>query len=149
MRLCIYYTVNNLGKKQAVGQQRTRGRGGWRRGQRGTAAHWRETCKREADKSKRISYLFNSADLKNTQEGSMTEELIGFISHYLSFSFSRALAFPLSCILVYIFISKHFGLYWTLLRHVPFIYMYLLFCVSLIHSLGSQSTNQCLTNESP
>lgn len=55
---------------------------GWRKRQQGTAAHWRE---RETDKSKRMSYLFNSMDLKNTQEASMTEELIGFISHYLSF----------------------------------------------------------------
>lgn len=40
---------------------------------------------------KKISYLFHSVDLKNAQESSMTEELIGFILHYLSFSLSSPL----------------------------------------------------------
>lgn len=43
---------------------------------------------------KKPSYLFHSVDLKNAQEGSMTEELIGFISHYLSFPLTLTL--PLS-----------------------------------------------------
>lgn len=41
--------------------------------------------KEERTKAKESLIYFIQWILKNAQEGSMTEELIGFISHYLSF----------------------------------------------------------------
>lgn len=72
---------------------------------RGTAAHWGERWKRESDKSKRISYLFNSLDLKNTRgehDGGAY-----WIYFTLSFSLSLFYSLSLSCSPIHIFISKH------------------------------------------
>lgn len=53
-------------------------------------------------------------DLKNAQEGSMTEELIGFISHYLSFSLTFSLFHSLSRSALHTF---SFGILDTLSHH--------------------------------
>lgn len=96
---------------------------------------------------KKISYLFHSVDLKNAQESSMTEELIGFISCYLPFSLSPLFLSPsLTPGHAHIF---HFP-YWRhlpLVRHVPSQLSYIYVSLSPFHSLyfPSQSILPSLT----